>query len=133
MNREITTTTTKNEEKGVDSAGKIESTVGYTTSKSPESSNEIDSTNKDCYAKKTIYRTASGDERNKYYVKISSDGSLFDPWGMYSEGTQNLYDKEKGRDKWFFEEVNEKCFNFYVKFLQSRNNSWLMNAKREVR
>lgn len=132
MNKEITTTTIRNEKKGVDSAGNVEVTVGYTASKSPESSNEIDSSDKNCYAKKSIYKTGDGAERSKYYIKIASDGSLFDPWGMYSEGTQGAYDKEKGRSKWSFVEVNENSFNFYIKFLQSRNNSWLMNAKREI-
>tara|TARA_R110000824_G_scaffold17703_4_gene71284 strand:- start:1462 stop:1863 length:402 start_codon:yes stop_codon:yes gene_type:complete len=133
MNKEITTTTDNNKKKGVDSAGDVEGVVGYTISKDPQSSNEIEPSDKNCYAKKTILKTGAGAERSKYYIKMASDGSIFDPWGMYSEGTQGLHDRERGRSKWSFSEVNESCFNFYIKFLQSRNNSWLMNAKREIR
>jgi len=132
MDKEITTSI-KDKKKGVDSGGELELTIGYTIRRSSGKTNEIDHLHKECYAKKTTLRTQDEVKRYKYYVKTSSDGSIFDPWGMYSEGTESKYNNEQGRSKWVFGEVNESCFNFYIKFLESRNNSWLMNAKREVR
>lgn len=128
---------------GVDSAGEIKDTIGYTSSKSPDKDelghyvfrelNTIDVENKYCYAKKIIIKKENGGERYKYFVKFGIDGAMFDPWGMFSEGTQDRYAKRYGKSQWSFREVNEKCFSFYNKFLQSRNKAWLTNAEREVR
>ena len=87
MDKEITTTIKKqNDSKGVDSAGEIESVTGYNIKSSQEDTNEIDPSSKDCYAKKSIFKNGDNEIRHKYYIKISSDGTIFDPWGMYSEG-----------------------------------------------
>ena len=139
------TTTARNDSKdaGIDSSGKIIKTTGYTSTKqikknqnghydlnSPEEI-EVDSNN--CYAKSSEVERPDGKHYSKYYVKSSSDGSIFDPWGMFSEGTQGDYSQGRGKMKWTFCEVNEKCFNFYINFLQTRNKAWLTNAEREVK
>lgn len=37
-----------------------------------------------------------------------------------------------GLSEWVYREVNPPAFDFYVKFLKTRNTSWLINAEREV-
>lgn len=132
MDKEITTSAIKGANEGVDSGGEIERVTGYTISDSSDTTKEIDPSNKNCYAKKTILKTGDNKTRNKYFVKVGVDGYIFNPWGMYSEGTQGRYEKGYGKSKWSFSEVSEQCFNFYIKFLQSRSKSWLTHANREI-
>ena len=94
---------------------------------SPET---IDPDDSDCFSKKIEY-SHEGSSKTRYYVKVGTDGFIFNPWGMFSEGTQARYAKNKGRSEWKFQQVNEKCFEFYNRFLQSRNSAWLTNAERE--
>jgi len=125
MNKEyITTTTNKSPEQGVDSSGSLEGTLFY------GSGGKIEEDGKDCYAKRNDFKNADGNDRSSYYVKSGRDGSLFDPWGMYSEGTEK---KEFGSESyWRFKSVNKKCFELYVRFLESKNNSFRLHAEREV-
>ncbi len=144
MDEENIITSVTNREVGVDSFGSVEETIGYTNTKQKvrtestlanfDNPETIDASDKKCYAKKVKIKTSKKDSYNtKYYVSVSRDGFIFDPWGMFSEGTESDYDKNKGRSKWSFKEVNENCFNYYLRFLQSRNSSWLKNANREIR
>tara|TARA_A100000172_G_C3002995_1_gene96982 strand:+ start:130 stop:561 length:432 start_codon:yes stop_codon:yes gene_type:complete len=115
--------------------------TGYTHSSSPVKDEDgnydyknpktIDENSSDCFSKKVEYEY-EGQSKEKYYVKIGTDGFIFNPWGMFSAGTQARYAKSKGRAEWKFKQVNERCFNFYNKFLQSRNSAWLTNAEREI-
>ena len=143
MDKDITTTSIKNSPNhGLDSSGKIKETIGYTVNENPSKNerghysfngaDEIDPENKFCYAKKTIIEDPDGKTRNKYYVKAGTDGKIFNPWGMFSEGTQGKYSKGRGKSEWSFVVVTEKCFEFYSKFLQSRNSAWLTSAEREM-
>lgn len=144
MNENRVTTSIKGNSKteGVDSAGKLEEEVGYTSSSSPERDSAghyifdnpeiIDSSDKKCYAKKKLIKKNDGSENYKYYIKTGVEGFVFNPWGMFDEGTEGNYARNRGRSKWSFSEVNKKCFDFYIRFLQSRNKAWLSNAEREV-
>lgn len=125
MSKDYITTTTKNKaNQGVDSSGSLEETVFY------GSGGKIESDGKDCYAKSHGFKNADDKDRFSYYIKCGRDGSLFDPWGMYTEGTE---DKEFGNESyWRFKTVNKKCFEFYVRFLESKNNSFRLHAEREV-
>ena len=145
MNKEYITTVskeTKPSEKVVGSSEEVEGVVGYTLSKSPkkdesghyvfDSPQEIEPSDADCYAKQTSL-SLNDSIRHKYHIKCNLEGRLFDPWGMFSEGTQGSYAKRYGKSQWSFKEVDEKCFSCYLKFLQSRNKAWLTNAEREIR
>ena len=142
-NDRVTTSIKGNpQNEGVDSAGKQEEETGYTASSSPTRDKAghytftepetIDVSDKKCYAKKKLIKKNDGSEKYKYYIKIGVDGFVFNPWGMFDEGTEGNYARSRGRAKWSFSEVNKKCFDFYVRFLQSRNKAWLSNAEREV-
>jgi hypothetical protein len=139
----ITTAKKTKTDIGVDGTGSIDSVLGFTASVAIErddngdiifdSPQEIDPSDKSCHAKIVLIKQDSDSYYTKRYVKMGLDGLLFNPWGMYSEGTEDKYVTRYGKPQWSFAEVTEKCFINYVKFLQSRNRAWLNNAEREVR
>ena len=142
-NISITTAIDKNQPENIDHAGVVDTVLGYTSNSiiprdsrghvvfsSPD---QIDPGHNECYAKLVLIKRNEDDYYSKYFIKTGVDGQIFNPWGMYSEGTQGEFNKVLGKPKWDFTEVTEKCFEFYVKFLQSRNNAWLNNSEREIR
>ena len=126
---------------GVDSAGKEVSAVGYTANDHISrddsgkyvfgNAKEVEVNSDQCYAKEVTFENGKGEERKRFYVKHSSQGMMFNPWGMFDEGTQSRYDKNRGKLSWSFKEVSRECFEFYCRFLQSKNNAWFKNAERE--
>jgi N-acetylmuramoyl-L-alanine amidase CwlA len=133
----VTTNTT-----GVDAVGEAVLSKGYTSSDTAkrdssgkyvfENPKEIDIKSDKCYAKEVTFRNGEGKERQRFYIKHNSLGNMFNPWGMFDEGTQSQYDKNRGKLSWSFKEVSKECFEFYSRFLQSKNNAWLKNAEREI-
>lgn len=121
------------EEGFTNSAGDVEDVVGYTTGNyGGKSTPNIDPLSDDCFAKEVLINGESG-PRSKYYIKMGASGFMFNPWGLFSEGTQGQFAKHSGKDVWEFREVNSKSFEYYLKFLRTRNNAWINNAEREVR
>ena len=139
----ITTATNEEQVENINHAGVVDTVLGYTANSTiPRDSQRhiifsgakpIDSEHDECYAKLVLIKQSERDYYTKYFIKVGVDGRIFNPWGMFSEGTQGQFDKILGKPKWDFTEVTEKCFDFYIKFLQSRNKSWLNNAEREIR
>lgn len=81
----------------------------------------------DVYAiKVTVGRKAN------YYVKRGKHGHLFNPIGMYSEGTNRKQMRHAGKPEWSFVITSEKIFGYYINFLKTKNIAWLRNAEREV-
>lgn len=79
------------------------------------------------YAKKILRE----DESIKYSVKTDTKGKLFNPISIYGqEKTNNFLDKTCKDTK--FRTVNFKTFEMYIKFLNTKNLSWLHNAEREA-
>lgn len=80
------------------------------------------------YAKRT--QKKDGSYRN--FIKLSSNGKLYNPVSVYGgEKTNNFLDRVcRSNDK--FKAVNDKAFNWYVQFLSSKNLAWLHNAEREI-
>ena len=126
MSKEYITKTNKTEEEGIDFSGDLKKIEFFGVGGEPQ-----DSETKECYAKLQTYTNHKGQPRYSYYVKSGRDGSLFNPWGMYTEGTES---KSFGSENyWRFQHVNKKCFDFYLRFLESRNNSWILHAEREIK
>ena len=71
-------------------------------------------------------------KRTKYYAKTGRHGRLFNPIGMYSEGTAAKKLGHAGRLEWRFIEIGERVFYFYRDFLKTRNLAYLNNAEREL-
>lgn len=99
----------------------FEGELGYTVTPATMEENLTCSvTAPECFAKKV--KTENGIVR--YYVKTDVEANFFDPWGMYSEGT------EKQR-RYVFKETKLKAFNYYLTFLKTKNRAWKLNAERE--
>lgn len=64
------------------------------------------------------------------YVKVGENGKLFNPYGLFSEGMEKK--QRVGRPTWKFRSVSRAIFNNYVRFLSTRNETFLRNAEREM-
>jgi hypothetical protein len=79
------------------------------------------------YAKKSM-----SSSKTRYWIKVGTYGKIFNPIGLYSEGTANKFVAKIGKKIWEFKEVNQKVFDMYVNFLRTKNIAWINNAEREM-
>lgn len=73
-------------------------------------------------------------ENNKYYVKRGSYGysisKMINPLSSFYLQGEHLH-KEQGRNKYNFFEVPKPAFDYYIKFLKTKNSTFLVFAERE--
>lgn len=118
-----------------------ENSIGYTIGNSlSDGVKECEPEDNKCFAKQVSYSTMKQNfaqdkmvpaEGIKYYVMFNVNETIFDPWSH--QNNQYFLANRKGKDANFFKEVNKKCFEFYVKFLTTRNQAWKIKAEREYR
>lgn len=84
--------------------------------------------NKNVFAKKISRKNGS----IKYMIKVSSNGKFYNPVSIYGIEEQKTFLDKICRSNNKFKEVNNKVFSLYLKFLTSKNPSWLSNAEREA-
>tara|TARA_A100001201_G_scaffold143625_1_gene146285 strand:+ start:4061 stop:4489 length:429 start_codon:yes stop_codon:yes gene_type:complete len=116
-----------------DASGLLLEETGFTSGKDAESKTgvkEITTESPKCYAK-WVKLDAEEGITDKYYVKYGSKGFMYDPWGLYSEGTESKKSYGDTPDN-AFRRVNKKSFFYYMDYLKSRNKAWLNNAEREA-
>jgi len=83
---------------------------------------------KKIFAQKNILENGT----TKYTIKLSNNNKLYNPASIYgSEESRTFLDRICRSNK-KFKEVNEKAFKWYIKFLNTKNVSWLHNAEREI-
>lgn len=70
------------------------------------------------------------DTKTIYYVKQNKNGRLYNPNGIYSERQQQK--QLRYGPNWNFREVSKKVFEYYTKFLETKNEAWLSHAEREL-
>ena len=125
-----------NPEKPSDDDVVVEKVQGYTSGGDDSvdfpAAPVIDPESSDCYAKKVTI-CGEGGTRYKHYIKMGRHGYMYNPWGMYSEGTQHKEAKHLGKKVWSFRPVSVKAFTYYLDFLRTQNTAWLNNAERETR
>lgn len=68
----------------------------------------------------------------KFMIKLSSNGKLANPLSIYGVEEDNSFLNRVCRSNKKFKEVNQKTFEWYTKFLVTRNIAWLHNAEREM-
>lgn len=83
------------------------------------------------YAKKITRNDGS----IKYMIRLDYSAKLYNPLSIYdksdqSQGTEFLNSVCRSNKK--FKEVNAKAFDWYIKFLNTKNTVWLLNAEREI-
>jgi hypothetical protein len=81
----------------------------------------------DAYALKFTH-----DGKDTFFVKRGKYGKLYNPIGMYTEGTSNKQMRHAGKPEWTFRKTSKKIFDYYIQFLKTKNLAWLHNAEREV-
>ena len=84
------------------------------------------------FAYKVHYINPDEEATEKYYVKRGKHGRLFNPMGLFSEGNSGKMLKHAGKLEWTLQVVNQKCFDYYINFLRTRNEAHLSNAERQV-
>jgi hypothetical protein len=72
------------------------------------------------------------DQSTKFFIKTGIYGKIYDPIGLYSEGTAAKFLARAGKKAWEFKQVNSKVFEMYLSFLRTKNKAWLTNAEREL-
>jgi len=85
------------------------------------------SESKSILAKKVIRKNGT----KKYLVKIDSNGKIYNPLSIYGQEQEKSFLNRVCRSNTKFVEVNQKTFDWYIKFLCSKNVAWLNNAERE--
>lgn len=102
-------------------------TIDHADFTDTDGNNRATNDNENVYAKKIIRE----DNSIKYSVKTDTKGKLFNPMSIYGqEQSNNFLDKTCKDSK--FRTVNFKTFEMYIKFLNTKNLSWLYNAEREA-
>lgn len=79
-----------------------------------------------------LAKSVKYEHRTKHFLKVGDHGKLYNPIGLYSEGTSDKFMSKIGRKAWEFKEVSPMVFDLYVKFLKTKNTAWLRNAEREM-
>lgn len=83
---------------------------------------------KKIFAQKNILKNGS----TKYLIKLSNNNKLYNPISIYGLEEKKTFLDRICRSNKKFKEVNEKAFKWYIKFLNTKNISWLYNAEREI-
>ena len=91
----------------------------------PRASNE---NNKDIVAKKIIKNGSPP----RYSIKLGIDNKFSNPMSIYGKEKQSSFLDTVCRANNKFIDVNLRTFELYLKFLQTKNMSWLYNAEREM-
>jgi hypothetical protein len=88
---------------------------------------QLKSESEEVFARRAIRKDGS----IKYSVRLSNTGKLFNPLSIYGQEQNHSFLNRVCRSNNKFKEVNQKTFNWYVKFLKTKNVAWLNNAERE--
>jgi hypothetical protein len=71
------------------------------------------------------------DNTYKLMIKITRDNKPYNPMSIYGNRKEStIFDNANTNNK--FIQVNNKAFECYLKFIKSKNLSWLNNAEREI-
>jgi len=112
----------------VDNGDDIDIILTYLTPSHTHGILESEEETDECCAKKA--QLPSG--VMKYYVKTSSKGFLMDPWGQMSESKNAAYAKHAGKPLFVWKEVTQTPFEYYGRYLATRNSAELFNAQRMI-
>lgn len=67
----------------------------------------------------------------RYFVTINNTGSLYDPHGLYASREETRRTTLRGRPELKLVTTKKTVFDFYLKFLATKNKLWLKWAERE--
>jgi hypothetical protein len=76
-------------------------------------------------------RVKVSDKRYKYYIRMGFDKKLFNPINPLN-ASKNYTELNRNSELLKFKLVNSMSFDFYLKYLSTKNNIWLIKAEREI-
>lgn len=68
----------------------------------------------------------------KFMVRINSDRKLYNPLSIYGGDRSFKLLNNITRANLEYKEVNSTVFDFYLRFLSTKNTTWLNKAEREI-
>ena len=69
----------------------------------------------------------------RYWIKLTNNSKLYNPFSIYGEEKNSSFlDRVCRNTGNKFREVSSRTFDFYLKFLQTKNAAWFNNAEREA-
>jgi len=80
----------------------------------------------------TCAKKVTSNSSTKFFIKTGIYGKIYDPIGLYSEGTSAKFLARAGKKAWNYKQVNSRVFDMYLSFLRTKNKAWLTNAEREL-
>lgn len=82
--------------------------------------------NPDCFCKLIVVQGTP-----VFYIKSDMSNRLANPWdAVTSVSQEQRFSKRTGRSAWKFIKVNQECFEFYLKFLDTRNTNYYRTCER---
>ena len=80
---------------------------------------------------KTVAKYYHVENIKQYAIKLSTNNELFNPYSIYDTEKSHspLHDTIRNSNRFIF--VNQTVFEYYLKFLMTKNNAWLKKAERE--
>ena len=82
--------------------------------------------NPDCYCKLVVIQGTP-----IFYIKSDLGNRLANPWDAVTSPSQDQrFTKRTGRPAWKFTKVSQECFEFYLKFLDTRNSNYYRTCER---
>mgnify|MGYP001255854778 CR=1 FL=1 len=68
-----------------------------------------------------------------YYIKISNYGKLLDPYSQLTVDDEFVHAKKRLiKESYEFKTTNRIVFDMYIKYLQTKNTKWILQAEREM-
>lgn len=119
-------------EKEVLQDGAVTDTILYTISEHAESLHDNHAVRNQEDEKVYAKQIQRKDHSKRYAIRKSSSGQLYNPTSMYGEEEERNFLNRVCRSDDKFMTVNDRTFNLYLQFLNTKNPAYLKNAQREV-
>lgn len=79
----------------------------------------------------TLAKLITKDNNKFYQIKVSSNNQLFNPFSKFDREKSYSFLDNVVRPTDKFINVNKTVFDFYLKFVSTKNIAWLNRAERE--
>lgn len=90
----------------------------------------VDNPAKESYV--LAYKTQKANGEHKFMIRINADRKLYNPLSIYGKDRSFKLLDNITRSSLEYKEVNSTTFDFYLRFLSTKNIAWLNKAEREV-
>lgn len=98
-----------------------EDSSGYPTINNPKKESDV-----------LAYKTQKVNGDYKFMIRINADRKLYNPLSIYGHDRSFKLLNNISRSNLEYREVNSQAFDFYLRFLATKNIAWLNKAEREI-